>query len=125
MTSKREVARIVGRYRHNGPRTIAGEYIIADPNGDNRTCERIAGISSGKYPRYTPIGNALTLCFAFGGSEIFFYSRLLFGGGNLLYQIALGCKYHERNSVDGIRACGENRKASMGALYLEVYLGAF
>ena len=125
MTSESEVARIVGRYRHNSPRTIAGEYIIADPNGDNCTRERIASISSGEYPRYTPIGNAFTLCFAFGGSEIFFYGGFLFGGGNLSYQIAFGRKYHKRNSVDGVRASGENRKASMGALYLEVYLGTF
>ena len=55
------VATIVRRNRHDRSRTVAGQYIVADPDGNRLARKRVNSVGTTEYTGYLAVGDALAL----------------------------------------------------------------
>ena len=119
------VARVVSGHGHDGACAVAGQHIFRNPDRNIFACEGVYGIRACEHTRYGVVGHAVELGALLYVSQIFVYGSLLFGGGELLYQLALRSQHHEGNAEDGVGACGEDGEMFFAVFYCELHLGAF
>ena len=110
MLGKSIVARVVGRHGHDCSGAVAGQHIFAYPHWYLVAGEGVDGIRARENARHAVVGDAFALGALLHVGHIFVYGSLLVGGGELLYELALGCQHHERHTEDGVGAGGEHRK---------------
>ena len=55
------VAAIGRRNRHDRSRTVAGQYIVADPDGNRLARKRVNSVGTTEYTGYLTVGDALAL----------------------------------------------------------------
>ena len=113
------------RYGHDGTRTISGKHIVAYPDRNCLTGERIDGIASGEYAGNAAVGDTFAFGAFLGTLQIGVYFIFLCVGGKLRYQFAFGSQYHEGDTEHGICTGGEDRKFQIAVFYLELYFGTF
>ena len=125
VSGKGVVAGVVGGHCHDGSRAVAGEHIVAHPDGDFVAREGVDGVRACEDACDAAVGNAFTLSALLGGFEISLHVGPLRLGGELCHEFALGSQHHEGYAEDGVGAGGEYGKLEVAVLHAELHLGAF
>ena len=125
MTGKSIVTAVVSRHSHDGSRTIASQYIVADPHRNSLVGDGVDGIGAAEDSRHLFVCYTLTFSTFLGSLQISIDSSLLLGSSKLCNQFAFRSKYHEGNTEDSVGTCGEDGKLHIAVLNLEHHLGTF
>ena len=125
MLCKSVVARVVCRYSHDGTCTVAGQYVVANPDGHCLACERIDGIRTREDTAYATVADAFAFGAFLGAIQIGFYVGFLGFGSNLRNQFAFGSQHHERYTKHGISTGREDGEFQIAVFHLELYFGTF
>ena len=123
MFGKGVVAAIVSRYRHDGTRTVTGQYIVAHVDRNMFVVQRVDGIGTRKHTRHAAVHQALAFGAVFDALEVFVDSLFLLGSYHLLHILAFGSQYHEGNPEYRIGTRREDGKLYVRVYYLELHLG--
>ena len=115
----------MGRNRHDGARTIAREYIVADPDGHFVACEGVDSVAAGKYTGLISSCDAVALGLLLGLCDIGVDGLTLLGSRELGNEAAFGRKYHEGDAKHGVGACGKDGEGLVAVCDLKLYLGTF
>ena len=125
MLGKGVVARVVGRYGHDGTRTISGQHIVANPDGHSLARERIDGIRAREDTRHAAVADAFAFGTLLGTVQVGFHFSLLGFGCHLWNQFAFRRQYHERYAEHRIGTGGKDGEFEVAVLYLELNFGTF
>ena len=125
MFGKGIVTAVMCRYGHDGSCPVAGQHVIAYPNGDVFARERVDGIRTREHAGYAAVGDTFAFRTFFGGIEISFHFCLLGFGRNFRYPFAFGSQYHERDAEHGVGPCGKDREFLIAVFYFELHFRAF
>ena len=103
------VAAVVGRNRHNGSRTVAGQHIFGNPDRDILARERIHGIRARENARHGMcLGDALPLRFLLHIGQVFVHLGLLCRRGEFFHPVAFRSQHHEGDTENRIDTGGED-----------------
>ena len=119
------VTAVVGWDCHYGACAVAGEYVVADPDGDFLEGEGVYGVGAGEYACDFAVGDALTLGAFAGLGDVVLDGFFLLGGGEAWGVFAFGGEDHEGHAEDGVGACGEYGEDFVGVFDVEVHFRAF
>ena len=119
------VTAVVCRYSHDGSRAISGEHILRNPNRNTVACERVDGIRAREHARYMMVGHTFKLSTALHIGKVFVDIGLLVVCSQFLYELALRCQHHERNSEHRIGTCCEDSEVLVAVLDGELHLRSF
>ena len=125
MTCKSIVAAVVCRHCHDGTGTVTGQYIIANPNGNSLSRERINTVSTCKNTTYLTVGDTVALGSFLRCSHVFVYFGFIFGRCKLFYQFAFRSQNHKGYTKHGIGTSSENGDFYVTVFNLKLYFGAF
>ncbi len=120
------IAAVMCGHGHDCARTISGKYIVAYPNRYLLACKRIDGVCAGEYTADTLVHKSLALGTALGCGDVVCYCFALLGGGDLVYILTLGSKYHKCYTEYRIGTCGEYFKVYViSSVDCKVHFGTF
>ncbi len=110
MFRERVVPAIVCRHRHDGPGTIACQYVVGHPNGKCFPGKRVSGVRPGEDTGDRLIGHPFSLGFFLAFIHVLLHRGTLFVGSELIREFAFGGQHHKGNPEDGIGTGSENIK---------------
>ena len=113
----------MGGNRHDGTRAVTSEHIVADVNGNVFARDRIDGIAASEHAAHLLFNHALALGLVLHLIKVSVNSGTLVGGNHLVNIHALGRKYHEGHTEDGVGPGGENQQALVAVGNGEGHLG--
>ena len=117
------VSAVVGRYGHDGTRSVAGQYIFRHPDGDGIARKGINGIRTGKDTRHLTVRHTIQLGTFLHIVQIFLYCLFLFGRGHLLYILAFRSQYHKGYAKHGIGTGGEDGEFHIAVFHRKLHFG--
>ena len=126
MTGESIVAGVVGGYGHDGSGAIAGQHVVAHPDGYLLACHGVDGVGAGEDAADLLVDLALALGLVADFAQVCLHGLVLLRGGDLGHIVGLGGKNHEGDAKDGVGACGEDFELEVvAARQGEEHLGAF
>ena len=122
---KGEVARVMGRHRHDGAGAVGHQHVVGDPDRDLLVVDRVDRIGAGEHAALLAArGLALDVGLAGGGGHVLLDLRAPVRRSELGDQRMLGREHHEGGAPQRVGAGGEHlqRVAPLGP---ERHVGAF
>ena len=115
MACKGKVAAVVRRHSHNSTRAVAGQNVVAHPDGYALLGKRIDSVGACKNAAHLlHLGLALAFTAVLGPGHVGFHLGLAVGRGDAFNQLVLRAQHHKGDTEDSIGTCGENLKTRCG-----------
>ena len=119
------VAAVVRGHCHYGAGAVAGQHVVAYPDGYGLAGERVDGVGTAEDAGHAAVGHALALGALACGFEVGFDFGTALGRGQAGHPFALGRQHHEGDAEDGVGSGGEDGYGFVAALDAELHFGAF
>ena len=119
------VAAVMCRNGHDSTGSVAGQYIVADPDGHGIAGERVDGIRTAECTGNGTVGDTFTFRTLFSAFQISVYFLFLLRSRQLCDQFAFGSQNHESNTEHGVGTGCKDGKFEVAIFYLELDFGSF